>query len=332
MKSRLLLAALAATVFAAAPVASAQTKLQLSTGVDFSSGKFGGASRTDVTVVPFAARVTTGNWAFRASLPVVSVRGDATTIGQQVFVVVDDNGGLRGGSSGGSGRNKPEDSLTSNSSPGGSGSGGSGSGGSGSTPGGSGSSSGGSSTGSTGGATVVTPVASTRRVTNTGVGDLSLSASYSFDGLLGKDTYVDLTGRVRLPTGDEDKGLSLGVTDYAAIGEVGYDGAGHGVYLSGGRRFLSNAKSFKRVDGWQAGLGGWAKPSDNTTVGAYVDWRESSSGAGDDPAEVGAYWTYKVSKAWKVGLNASAGLTDASPDYGVGVTLSWRANERGNRK
>jgi hypothetical protein len=228
----------------------------------------------------------------------ISVRGDSTTIGQQVFVVVDDNGGSRSGSNSGSGRNHPEDDGTREST----------------------------------GKTIVTPVATTRRVTNTGIGDLSLSATYAFNDLLGENTYLDVTGRVRLPTGDEDKGLSLGVTDYAAIAEVGLDRDGHGMYLSAGRRFLSDADAFKREDGWQAGIGGWIEAGNSATVGAYADWRESSSGRGDDPAEAGAYVSVRISQTVKIGLNASAGLTDASPDYAVGVTLSWRASERGHRK
>lgn len=299
MKKKALLAAtVAAALFAAAPAAFADTKLQLSTGLDYSSGKFGTNSRTEVLVVPFAARVTTGNWAFRASLPMVSVRGDATTIGSQVFVVVDDNGGLRSGSnsSGGGGRDHPEDS------------------------------------GSTSSSTTTTTTTSTRRVTNTGVGDLSLSATYSFDSVLGDNTYLDVAGRVRLPTGEEDNGLSLGVTDYAATAEIGLDHDGGGVYFNGGRRFLEDATAFKREDGWQAGVGGWLDVTDATVVGAFADWRESSSGFGDDPAEVGAYITRRLTPAFKIGLNASAGLTDASPDFGVGISLSWRANERGDRK
>lgn len=296
MKTKALLAAsVAAALLAAAPSAMAQTKLQLSTGLDYSSGKFGTNSRTDVLVVPLAARVTTGNWAFRASLPVVTVRGDATTIGSQVFVVVDDNGGLRSGSSGGGGggRDHPEDdgSVT----------------------------------------TGTTTTTTTKRVTNTGLSDLSLSATYTFDELLGADTYLDVAGRVRLPTGNEKKGLSLGVTDYAATAEVGLDRDGGGVYLNAGRRFLEDATAFKREDGWQAGVGGWIEVTDDTVVGAFADWRESSSRAGEDPAEAGAYVTHRLTPSLKIGVNASAGLTDASPDFGVGLTLSWRANERGDR-
>lgn len=294
-KKALLAATVAAAVLAAAPAALADTKLQLSTGLDYSSGKFGTNTRTEVLVVPFAARVTTGNWAFRASLPMVSVRGDSTTIGSQVFVVVDDNGGLRSSSGGsGGGRDHPEDD--------------------------------GSVTTST------TTTTTTRRVTNTGVGDMSLSATYSFDSLFGDNTYLDVAGRVRLPTGDEGKGLSLGVTDYAATAEVGLDHDGGGVYLNGGRRFLEDSTAFKREDGWQAGVGGWLDVADDTVVGAFADWRESSSGLGDDPAEAGAYITHRLTPALKVGLTASAGLTDASPDFGVGISLSWRANERGDRK
>jgi hypothetical protein len=365
---KLLMKALVAMLVGLTTPAAAQTKLNLSTGLDYSSGKFGTAQRTDVLVAPLGARVRHGNWTLRGSLPIVSVRGDATAIGQQVFVVIDDNGGLRSASSGGSGSSSGSLSETSSGSnksgsrrsssggsggsgsgsSGGSGSGSSGSGGSGSSGSGSGSSGSGSSgsSGSTGGSgattgagagtttgtTTTVATAQPRRVTNTGIGDMSLSATYTFDEPVGEGTYIDLTGRVRLPTGDESKGLSLGVTDYAAVAEVGVDRDHGGVYLSGGRRFLADADAFQRVDGWQASLGGWLGAGAKTTVGAYVDWRESSTGFGDDPTEAGAYVSYKISDRLRIGASANAGLNEASPDVGVGVSVSWRASDRPGRK
>ena len=271
--------------------ADAQTRLQLSTGVDFSSGKFGGPTRTDVLAAPLTARITTGAWTFRGSLPFLSVRGDQAVIGNQIFVVIDDSSGR--GSNSGSGGSGSDDAETITS-------------------------------------TLVTTTAM-RRVTQSGVGDLSLSATYALNDVAGTPLYLDLSGRVRLPTGDEAKGLGLGVTDYGLTAELGRDADIGGAYISAGRRFLSDAQGINREDGWQAGIGGWLNASPRFLVGAFADWRESASGHGDDPAEIGAYVTFKATPAWKLGLNASAGLNDASPDFGVGVSLAWRTSERRGR-
>lgn len=261
-------------------MAGAETRLQLSTGINYSSGDFGTAEDTDVTVVPFTARVTVDNWAFRASLPFVSVDGPA-----DVAVVLDDNGGGRGSSGSGSGRDHPEDD----------------------------------------GSTVAI---ATRTGSVSGIGDLALSATYSFNEIGGSSVYVDATGRVRVPTGDESEGLGGGATDYGLAAELGSEMDWGGVYVSGGRRFLGDEGAVSREDGWQAGTGLWLKPGDKVEVGAGVDWREASFDGGEDPSEVSGYLTYKVTPSWRVGVNASAGLSDASPDFGAGLTLTWRGEER----
>ena len=275
--------AIAITLCLMAPTfaAQAETKVDLSTGVSYSSGKYGDITSTDVLVVPLSAKIRTGQWTFKASVPFLRIDGPA-----DATIVLDDNGGGRGGNSGpGGGRDHPEDN------------------------------------GSSGGTT------STSR-NESGIGDTSLSATYAFEEIGDSSTYIDVSGRVRLPTGDEDKGLGIGATDYGLSTEIGVDKDGGGGYLSFGRRFLGSVSGLQREDGWQAGVGGWFNATDRTSLGAGYDWRESSTATGTDPAEVYAYVSVKMSDAWRINVNASAGLNDASADYGAGITLTWRATGR----
>ncbi|MFZ4604369.1 MAG: hypothetical protein ACOYM8_18165 [Caulobacterales bacterium] len=251
--------------------ASAETTLRLSTGVDFSSGKYGGTDRTDVIVAPLSAKVSSGSWAVRATVPVLSIRG------RQSLVLIDDVG--------------------------------------------SGASSGGVSAGPTGD---VTSGATGATKTTTGFGDLSLTGTYTFDKVFGAHSYVDVIGRVRLPTGDEGKNLSLGVTDYGLASEVGFIGKKSGAYVLGGRRFLQDAKGLNREDGWQAEIGGWTRAGARSVVGGSIDWRDASTRTGKDVSEASAYVSYKLTEAVRVGVNASAGLTEGASDYGVGLSLSWK--------
>lgn len=273
--------AIFATLCLMAPAfaAEAETKVDLSTGVSYSSGEYGDTTSTDVLVVPFSAKIRTGQWTFKVSVPFLRIDGPA-----DATVVLDDNGGGRGGNSGpGGGRDRPEDDGD-----------------------------------------AVTGIDRNA----SGIGDTSLSAMYSFEEIGGSSTYIDVSGRVRLPTGDEDKGLGIGATDYGLSTEIGIDKDGGGGYLSFGRRFLGSVSGLQREDGWQAGIGGWFNATERTSLGAGYDWRESSTATGTDPAEVYAYVSVKVSDAWRVNVNASAGLNDASADYGAGVTVTWRAAGR----
>lgn len=273
-KDLVMSAAAIAAMLGWATAASAETTLRLSTGVDFSSGKYGGTQKTDVIVAPFSAKVSSGAWSVRATVPVISIKGPSS------FVVLEDAGGSTSGS----------------------------------TPGGSGSSG------------EVTSGASATRKTTTGVGDLSLAGTYTFDDLVGADTYLEIGGRVRLPTGDESKGLSLGVTDYGTTAELGVARKNSGAYILGGRRFNKDANGLDRVDGWQAEVGGWVRASEKTVVGGSVDWREASVRTGEDVSEASAYVSYKLTDAVRVGATASAGLTEGAADYGVGLNLSWKTD------
>ena len=57
--------------------AQAATRVSFTTGVDYSTGEYGGDDETEVIAVPFAMRVTTGPWAFGASISYLHVTGPA---------------------------------------------------------------------------------------------------------------------------------------------------------------------------------------------------------------------------------------------------------------
>lgn len=166
-----------------------------------------------------------------------------------------------------------------------------------------------------------------RTGTESGFGDTSLSLTRRFRDIGGSESnlYVDVTGRMRLPTGDEETGLGVGATDYALSGEIGNSWDAGGAYVSAGRRFLGERDTGSdRQDGWQARVGGWLRAGEKTRYGAYYSWREASIEGNEDPSEVGANLSHRMSEALRVSVNASAGLSDASPDYSAGVSFTWR--------
>jgi hypothetical protein len=158
-----------------------------------------------------------------------------------------------------------------------------------------------------------------------GIGNIPLSLSYRFDDVGGTPLYLDVTGRVRLPTGDTKKGLAIDATDYALVTEAGWRFGNSGVYVSGGRRFLGQAAGFTRVDGWQAGAGGWHTLASGLELGAYADWRDSTDGTSPDPASAGAYASFKAGRAWRVEINGFRGLSHGAADFGAGLRATWRS-------
>lgn len=281
-------------LFALQSIANAETKVQLSTGADYSSGDFGGTTKTSVLLAPIGAKLTTGNWSFRVSAPYVSISGPSNVS----IVIEDSGGGFNSGSETESGRDSSGSSSSSGSS---------------------GSDDGSSSSG--GGTTTTTIV---RDRTVSGIGDTSLSATYSFNSIAESPVYLDITGRVRLPTGDEMKGTGTGATDYIAQTELGFDGNAGGMYVMGGRRFLGSTKFVQRISGWQAGAGTWVNMGNTAVLGTYYDWREASTLSAANPSEVGAYLTLKLTHTWKMELNVGKALHRTGADYSAGVMFTWR--------
>jgi hypothetical protein len=68
------------------------TGVSITTGIDYSSGDYGTGIDTDILVVPVAARVTSGNLRFSASIPYIRIKGSSSIVGGDGGpVIVDPN-------------------------------------------------------------------------------------------------------------------------------------------------------------------------------------------------------------------------------------------------
>jgi opacity protein-like surface antigen len=257
-------------------IAHADARVELSTGTEYSTGDFTQNVRTSVWYTPLGARVSLGNWSFRATVPYVSISAPADAI----VLLDDDPTGVAGSGSGHR-----------------------------------------------------TEAASGQRMqirTVSGIGDSPLAVSYSFNDLNGSPFYADFTGRVRLPTGDAERGTGVGATDYGFQGELGIDTGVGTVYVNGGRRFMGHVSGLQRVDGWQAGVGASLNVGRRTILGTYYDWRDASERDFPQPREVGIYLSVRMSRAWKVRFDASTSLEENGPNSTVGMMLYWRTVARSN--
>ncbi len=77
LTSAAITALLMAPGLAMSSAASADTSVSFASGVEFSSGDYGGTEDTEVVRVPLIARFITDNWDFRVSAPYLSVTGPA---------------------------------------------------------------------------------------------------------------------------------------------------------------------------------------------------------------------------------------------------------------
>lgn len=68
--------------------ADADHRLSLTTGIDYSSGKYGGNTATSMRYIPLITRYDSGPWTFKLTLPYLEVTGPGNVIGGADPIVV----------------------------------------------------------------------------------------------------------------------------------------------------------------------------------------------------------------------------------------------------
>ena len=156
--------------------------------------------------------------------------------------------------------------------------------------------------------------------TASGIGDLRLSGTYSFANT--GSTGVDLTANVKVATADEDKGLGTGANDYGLALDL-YRSVGAATVFGGVGYTVLGDSQYIQTDGvananigasWAAGPG---------SVGVMYDWRAAASDTADDRSELTGFYSIKSGDAAKWQLYATKGLSDGSPEWGAGVSLTY---------
>lgn len=154
-----------------------------------------------------------------------------------------------------------------------------------------------------------------------GLGDTVASAGYAvLDGSEG-GVLVDLIGKVKFPTADEDQCLGTGETDYSAQVDVArMFGPVTGFATLGWKKFGDPPDS-DFDDPLFVSLGFATPVAVRTTAGASYDWRQKVVSTGSQIQELTLFVTHKLSQQWKVQLYAVKGFSDASPDAEGGLMV-----------
>ena len=254
-----------------APAAHAATsdsgRFSLSAGADYSSGKYGTDTTTDIWSVPVTAAYQTDRWTFKLVVPYINISGAGN--------VIPGVGKVKNGNPKGRGRGN-------------------------------------------GGGTTTTSSGSA-----SGLGDITASAGYELFGSADRTFGLDLTGKVKFGTADENKGLGTGKNDYGLSLDT-YKVSGDWTAFGGvGWMKYGSSQYIKLKNGFNANIGADYKlgPSDN--IGAYYYYRERIADTGAAQSEIAGYWNHKFNESLRVQAYALAGLADGSPDYGVGASLKY---------
>ncbi|MFQ5347797.1 MAG: hypothetical protein ACE5ED_08130 [Rhodothalassiaceae bacterium] len=271
--------------------ASAQTEMRVSTGVDFSSGDFGAPADTDILSVPFRATISAGDLEFSASTSFVSVRGTGDVIPGDIGPIItfrclrlrDRRPDLFERFC----RRRLEDLLNQ----------------------------------------------AQERTTNSGIGDTVLGITWSLPAELTGDWLVDLGARVKLPTASASRGLGTGETDGSFSLDIARSVGAWTLYAGGGYRIFGDPTLdgpggaplvIDLENGASASAGLIYLFADGSSLSLGYDYLARTVQGSSAAHEVTlGYSTAIGDSGWSWTGYGVAGLSRASPDFAVGMSLSY---------
>lgn len=159
---------------------------------------------------------------------------------------------------------------------------------------------------------------------NSGFGDLTLGVNYNVPSELTGDWIVQLQGRLKVPTADEDQGLGTGELDGGVAVDLAYDLGRFTPFTTVGFRWRGDPEGADLNNTFNVSVGGSYSLGSGYAVLASYDFREATTDTAEESQEVFGAITGPLSDQLRWTLYGSAGFTDGAPDGGVGFQLTWR--------
>jgi len=230
-----------------------QGHFKVSSGFDYSSGKYSDATKTTILYIPYRASYTKGNLSGQVSVSWISIDGPGTVVGGGVVVP-----------GGGASR------------------------------------------------------------TESGQGDTWFSVTYGLEKVPAEMGFLDVTGKLKIPTADENKGLGTG--EYDEVLQLDY------MYPMNRLTPMATLAYKKRGDppgsdlknSIYCSVGADWRQNERIHIGGSLDYQQAAVSGVDDPLDFFTYLNYKCSRQWSLLPYVYVGLSQGSPDLGGGIQLTYK--------
>lgn len=156
-----------------------------------------------------------------------------------------------------------------------------------------------------------------------GLGDIIAGISYAIPPFTPWMPWLELGGKIKFPTADEDDGLGTGKFDYTIEAEVSRVIANFTPYWTVGYRFFGDPEGFDLRNVWLTAAGASYRLGDSLDAGIELYFREASSSGSDPLLEATPWVSWELTPHWSSSIYATAGILDGSPDVGTGLQVSY---------
>lgn len=157
--------------------------------------------------------------------------------------------------------------------------------------------------------------------TEEGLGDVTLALGRTLWTDPATGMGLDLTAKLKLPTADETKGLGTGKTDAGLLLD-GYAALGPVSWIAGvGYRWMGDPPGSSYRNVWSGNTGFSLKAGPTVSVGLMYDYRQSVYATSPGSSELTPFASFKLGRGYKLQWYGTVGLSDSSPDRGMGLML-----------
>ena len=145
-----------------------------------------------------------------------------------------------------------------------------------------------------GGVVIGNPGVATKATTESGLGDIWLTAKYSVEEVPAELFYLDVAAKFKIPTADEDDGLGTGEFDYTLQAEVFKPLGAFTPFATLAYKVKGDPSGVELDNVWFTSVGSDYRVSDVMNIGASLDFQEASSSSSDDSLELFGYLSQKM--------------------------------------
>jgi hypothetical protein len=174
-----------------------------------------------------------------------------------------------------------------------------------------------------GGDQIVIGTSNAPRRTASGLGDIVGTVFYNILDDRKAALGLDLGAKVKLGTANSDKGLGTGENDYSVQADFFKTLGALTPFASIGYRFYGDPPGVDFRNVFYGSVGAAYRVSRQTTAGVAYDFRDAVFAGGPRVSELTGYVSQKLSQNTKLQVYAIVGFSDASPNFGAGLNLSY---------
>lgn len=159
--------------------------------------------------------------------------------------------------------------------------------------------------------------------TASGLGDIVAAATYNIYNNGISRLGIDLTAKIKLGTGDRERGLGTGKNDYGTQVDLYQNTDRWTFFGSLGYSIMGSSELIPLADVFNAGIGATYALGAANIAGLMFDYRQKESPTNPSQRELTVFLTHKIDKTWKTQTYLLKGFSDGSPEWGGGLSVTY---------